>query len=101
MDAHHMNEILSRRLGLLAGAAAMVGPLPAAAETAMVKKLTAAQLATMLSKKDFFLVNVHTPYEGEIAHTDAFIEYDTIANQLDKLPKDKKSSIILYCRAGG
>ena len=101
MGAHHMNEILSRRSFLLAGAAAFVGSLPAAAEVAVVKKLTAAQLATMLTKKDFFLVNVHIPYEGEIANTDAFIDYDTIADHLDKLPKDKNSSIVLYCRGGG
>ena len=101
MDAHHMNEMLSRRLVLLVGAAAIVGSLPAAAEVAAVKKLTAAQLATMLTKKDFFLVNVHVPYEGEIANTDAFIDYDTIADDRDKLPKDKNSSIVLYCRSGG
>ena len=100
MDARHMNEILSRRSVLLAGAAAIVGSLPAAAEVAVVKKLTATQLATMLTKKDFFLVNVHIPYEGEIANTDAFIDYDTIADHLDKLPKDKNSSIVLYCRGG-
>ena len=101
MDAHHMNEMLSRRLVLLACAATIVGSLPASAEVAVVKKLTASQLATMLTKKDFFLVNVHIPYEGEIANTDAFIDYDTIADHLDKLPKDKNTSIVLYCRAGG
>ena len=86
---------------MAAGAAIIVGSLPAAAEVPVVKKLTAAQLATMLTKKDFFLVNVHIPYEGEIANTDAFIDYDTIADHLDKLPKDKNASIVLYCRGGG
>ena len=86
---------------MLAGAATIVGSLPASADVAAVKKLSASQLATMLTKKDFFLVNVHIPYEGEIAKTDAFIDYDTIADHLDKLPKDKNTSIVLYCRAGG
>ena len=101
MDAHHMNGIFSRRSFLLAGAAVFAGSLPAAAEVAAVKKITAAQLAAMLAKKDFFLVNVHIPYEGEIAKTDAFINYNAIANHLDKLPKDKNASIVLYCRSGG
>ena len=101
MDASHMNKILSRRLILFAGAATIVGSLPASAEVTAVKKLTASQLATMLTIKDFLLVNVHIPYEGEIANTDAFIDYDTIADHLDKLPRDKNTSIILYCRAGG
>ena len=100
MNARRMNKILSRRSVLLAGAAVIVGSLPATAEVAVVKKLTAAQLATMLAKKDFFLVNVHIPYEGEIAKTDAFIDYDTIVDHLDKLPKDKNASIVLYCRSG-
>ena len=86
---------------MAAGAAIIVGSLPVSAEVADVKKLTALQLAKMLDKKDFFLVNVHIPYEGEIANTDAFIDYDAIADHLDKLPMDKNTSIVLYCRGGG
>ncbi len=59
--------------------------------------LTSKELAVMLEKKDFFFVNVHIPYEGEIQNTDAFIPYDKIADNLDKLPKDKNAKIVLYC----
>ncbi|MEK7089557.1 MAG: rhodanese-like domain-containing protein, partial [Patescibacteria group bacterium] len=62
--------------------------------------LTSAQLATMLKQKNFFFANVHIPYEGEIKNTDAFIPYDTIVDNLAKLPKDKNAKIVLYCQSG-
>ena len=62
--------------------------------------LTSEKLFTMLSQKYFFFVNVHIPYEGEIKNTDAFIPYDRIADNLEKLPKDKDAKIVLYCKSG-
>lgn len=64
--------------------------------------------ATRASPEDFaarigdpgaFLVNVHTPCEGEIAGTDAFIVFDQIAGDA-RLPADKDTEILLYCRSG-
>ena len=71
-----------------------------AQEAANFTTLTSAQLVAMLKQKDFFFANVHIPYEGEIKNTDAFIPYDKIADNLDKLPKDKNAKIVLYCRSG-
>ena len=59
-----------------------------------------ARLKQMLSSKDFFLVNVHTPYTDEIVQTDAWIPYDLIQQNLSKLPADKSAKIILYCSSG-
>ena len=61
--------------------------------------LSVQQLDDRLVAKDFTLVNVHIPYEGEIQNTDLFLPYDQIEESLDKLP-DKDSPIVLYCRSG-
>lgn len=53
-----------------------------------------------LATKDFMLINVHIPYEGGIAGTDAFIPYDRIGEDTTRLPTDRTAAIVLYCRTG-
>lgn len=69
-----------------------------------VQRLNPQQAAELLSQKEsrgLFVLNVHTPYEGELEKTDAFIEdWENIAAHTDRLPQDKDAPILVYCRTG-
>jgi rhodanese-related sulfurtransferase len=58
------------------------------------------QLKSALAHKDFTMINVHIPYEGELPQTDAFIPYNDIEANMSQLPADKNARIVLYCRSG-
>ncbi len=62
--------------------------------------ITVEELNDMLKNKDFALINVHIPYEGEIPSTDVHIPYNEIEKYSDQLPQDKDAEIVLYCRSG-
>lgn len=64
--------------------------------------INAEELASKLKDKDFVFVNVHIPFEGNIADTDLSIPYDQITEpvNLAQLPSDKNAKIVLYCRSG-
>jgi len=61
--------------------------------------VTVSELQTMLANKDFTFVNVHIPFEGDIANTDLSIAYNEIAQNQEQLPGDKNAKIVLYCRS--
>lgn len=96
-------------IGLLAACSSQSPVATVAVPTLAVKvavegggytNLTPAQLAAMLKQKDFFFVNVHIPYEGEIGPTDAELPYDQTLQLLSQYPADKNAKIVLYCRSG-
>ena len=62
--------------------------------------VTADRLAEMMATKDFTLVNVKTPYIGEIDGTDLYIPYDQLEARASELPASKATKILVYCRSG-
>ena len=62
--------------------------------------ITPDALASMLEKKDFTLLDVKTPYVGEIAGTDLYIPYTDLTARATQLPADKGAKIVVYCRTG-
>lgn len=59
------------------------------------------ELQTMLEAKDFTMVNVHTPWQGDIPQTDLRLAYDQILENQEQLPAEKDSKILVYCLTSG
>ena len=59
------------------------------------------ELQTMLEGKDFIMINVHTPWQGDIPQTDLRIAYDQIKQNMEQLPAEKEAKIIVYCLTSG
>ena len=57
------------------------------------------EFAARMESTDAFVVYVHVPDEGSILRTDAAIHYRNIVAD-DRLPKDKSTQILLYCKTG-
>ena len=86
---------------LLLALLVIAGCAPATTVPPTPAVITAEELNTMLRSKDFPLINVHTPFEGEIPDTDAHIPYNEIGQYADQLPQDKSAKLVLYCLSDG
>jgi len=92
---------------LLSGHAGIGTPASGRSEGTVVQangghwtNITPDTLASTLPAKDFTLLNVKTPYMGEIAGTDLYIPYNQLAARAAELPRDKSAKITVYCRSG-
>jgi rhodanese-related sulfurtransferase len=64
------------------------------------QNISADQFVEMLDQKDFTLINVHIPYQGEIARTDLLVPFNRIDRYRNKLPDDKDAKMVVYCMMG-
>jgi phage shock protein E len=82
-----------------APAAAAVGR-KVAVEGGAYTVVTPAELQKMMAAKDFTLINVHVPSEGDLPDTDVSIAFNEIDAHLEMLPSENSAKIVLYCKTG-
>ena len=64
------------------------------------KLVSPQKFAELAKDKNAFILDVHTPEQTHIPNTTAFIPYNQIQQNIDKLPADKSTPILVYCRSG-
>lgn len=82
-----------------------VGSTPPVSQTSVttatkVKLTSPTEFAQLAQDNAAFMVDVHIPSQTQIPGTDAVIPYDRVQNNLNKLPTDKSTPILVYCRSG-
>lgn len=65
-----------------------------------VKNINALEFDKLAQNNDAFILDVHTPEQNHIEGTDQFIPFTEINDNLDKLPENKNTPILVYCRSG-
>lgn len=93
---HNKKLIVILALLLLAAIIAWTG-FSFSSDSKGFARVDTAQFKQMMKHKNFTLINVHTPYQGEIPGTDEVLPYDRIAEFANRLPKDKSAPIVVYC----
>lgn len=70
------------------------------ASNADIKLVNPNRFDELAAKPETFVLDVHIPEQTHIAGTDAFIPYDKLQGNQNKLPKDLNTPILVYCRSG-
>ena len=66
-----------------------------------LKRLSAAELSSLLATSDPIVINVHYPYAGDIPGTDTSIYYDNVDAIEAYLHYDHCADVVLICLSGG
>jgi rhodanese-related sulfurtransferase len=75
------------------------GELTADVGPATLGVMSVEELVQALPQKDFLLINVHVPYEGEIPGTDANLSYQDLPALAAFLGEDLDRRAVLYCKS--
>ncbi|MCA2243410.1 MULTISPECIES: rhodanese-like domain-containing protein [Mycobacteriaceae] len=109
---HRLPELCCVALLVVAGCGAPSGPTDEAArpsdgrDTASVAPAPAAKsigpdlFAKAMAEPNRITINVHVPYEGELAGTDLAIPFDQISARAEQLPASRTTPLAIYCRSG-
>jgi phage shock protein E len=65
-----------------------------------LKRLSPAEAADLIANANPIVINVHYPYEGDIAGTDATIPFDDVPAIEAYLQYDRCADVLLVCRSG-
>lgn len=90
-------------LAILVVVAAAVGPKQKPKlvnQSSKPQLVTPVEFSKLAKDENNFLLDVHVPEQTHIPGTDKFIPFDEIAENLDQLPADKNTNILVYCRSG-
>jgi rhodanese-related sulfurtransferase len=89
---------------LVLAACTSVGPPPTSpsqTQTSSAARLVdPPEFAAKIAEPGRVTVNVHVPFEGDIAGTDLSIPFDQITAQAGRLPADRDTGLAIYCRSG-
>lgn len=69
-------------------------------ESNQAQLVDSVQFSKLAQDERNFLLDVHIPEQTHIPGTDAFIPYNEIAENVNQLPQDKTTPILVYCRSG-
>lgn len=80
-------------------------PSPSAASSTSLglvgrRSVGPAEFAAVVAEPTRVTVNVHVPFEGDIAGTDLSIPFDQIERYVASLPTERTTPLAIYCRTG-
>ena len=79
---------------------AVMQPQLARGQSPQYRNITLAEFSHWLEEKDFILINVHVPYQGEIPGTDLLLPYHSVKRKKELLPAVKDAKMVVYCLSG-